>query len=241
MLTIRNLEKTFGSLQVFKGIDLDVHDGEKIVIIGPSGSGKSTLLRCMNLLETPTAGTITLDGVVVNDKKTDINAIRQKMGMVFQGFHLFANKNILENLTLAPLTKKLMSKAEAEAKARELLHRIGLPDKEKMFPSQLSGGQQQRSAIARALMMNPEMILFDEPTSALDPEMVNGVLDLMRELANDGMTMVVVTHEMGFAREVANRIIFMDGGTIVEESDHPVDFFAHPKEERTKQFLSNVL
>lgn len=241
MLTIKNLNKNFGDLSVLQDINLQVKDGEKIVIIGPSGSGKSTLLRCINLLEKPLSGTIELDGQIINDPKTDINLIREKIGMVFQGFHLFSNKNILDNLTLAPLTKKKMKKEDAEEKARQLLKLIALSDKEKVFPSQLSGGQQQRIAIARALMMEPEILLFDEPTSALDPEMVSGVLDLMKELAEAGMTMLVVTHEMAFAREVANRIIFMDQGKIVEESRDPIEFFNNPKEERSKKFLSSIL
>lgn len=241
MLSVKNLKKSFDNLEVLKGIDLEINKGDIIAIIGPSGSGKSTFLRCLNLLEMPTGGEIILQGKKINSKQTDINKIREEMGMVFQQFNLFSNLNIIDNMTLAPIERKKLNSSEAKEKARELLKRIGLEDKEKSFASQLSGGQKQRIAIVRALMMNPELMLFDEPTSALDPEMVGEVLDLMKSLAQEGMTMVVVTHEMGFAREVANRLIFMDGGYIVEESTNPQEFFTNPKEERTKQFLSKVL
>ena len=234
------VHKAFGSLHVLKGVDMTVMPGSVTVILGPSGSGKSTFLRCLNLLEQPTAGTITVDGVDITDPKTDIDKIRQRMGMVFQQFNLFPHLTIKENIKLAPVTLKLMSDSEADQKAVELLERVGLPDKAEAYPKQLSGGQQQRIAIARALAMNPEVMLFDEPTSALDPEMVGEVLQLMKELADDGMTMVVVTHEMGFAREVGTRVLFMDGGNIAEQNN-PKDFFENPQNPRLQEFLSKVL
>ena len=240
MIDVRNLEKSFGDHKVLDGINEHIYPGEKVVVIGPSGSGKSTFLRCLNLLEEPTAGTITVDGVDITDPKTDIDKIRQRMGMVFQQFNLFPHLTIKENIKLAPVTLKLMSDSEAEQKAMELLERVGLPDKADAYPKQLSGGQQQRIAIARALAMNPEVMLFDEPTSALDPEMVGEVLQLMKELADDGMTMVVVTHEMGFAREVGTRVLFMDGGNIAEQNN-PKDFFENPQNPRLQEFLSKVL
>lgn len=240
MIKLENVNKSFGDLHVLKDVNLKVKEGEKLVIIGPSGSGKSTFLRCLNLLEEPTAGTITVDGVDITDPKTDIDKIRQRMGMVFQQFNLFPHLTIKENIKLAPVTLKLMSDSEADQKAMELLERVGLPDKADAYPKQLSGGQQQRIAIARALAMNPEVMLFDEPTSALDPEMVGEVLQLMKELADDGMTMVVVTHEMGFAREVGTRVLFMDGGNIAEQNN-PKDFFENPQNPRLQEFLSKVL
>ena len=240
MIDVRNLEKSFGDHKVLDGINEHIYPGEKVVVIGPSGSGKSTFLRCLNLLEEPTAGTITVDGVDITDPKTDIDKIRQRMGMVFQQFNLFPHLTIQENIKLAPVTLKLMSDSEADQKAMELLERVGLPDKADAYPKQLSGGQQQRIAIARALAMNPEVMLFDEPTSALDPEMVGEVLQLMKELADDGMTMVVVTHEMGFAREVGTRVLFMDGGNIAEQNN-PKDFFENPQNPRLQEFLSKVL
>ena len=240
MIEVKNLCKSFGKHDVLKNIDYTIEKGEKIVIVGPSGSGKSTFLRCLNLLETPTSGDIIFEGTKINDKKTKIDVIRQKMGMVFQQFNLFNNKNIIDNITLAPVTLKLQTKEEAEKNAMALLERIGLADKAKAYPSQLSGGQKQRIAIVRALAMNPDVMLFDEPTSALDPEMVGEVLQLMTELAEDGMTMVVVTHEMGFAREVGTKILFMDDGRIVEEAP-PQEFFSNPKHPRLKDFLSKVL
>ena len=240
MIDVRNLEKSFGDHKVLDGINEHIYPGEKVVVIGPSGSGKSTFLRCLNLLEQPTAGTITVDGVDITDPKTDIDKIRQRMGMVFQQFNLFPHLTIKENIKLAPVTLKLMSDSEADQKAVELLERVGLPDKAEAYPKQLSGGQQQRIAIARALAMNPEVMLFDEPTSALDPEMVGEVLQLMKELADDGMTMVVVTHEMGFAREVGTRVLFMDGGNIAEQNN-PKDFFENPQNQRLQEFLSKVL
>ncbi|RHV64697.1 MULTISPECIES: amino acid ABC transporter ATP-binding protein [Clostridia] len=240
MIDVRNLEKSFGDHKVLDGINEHIYPGEKVVVIGPSGSGKSTFLRCLNLLEQPTAGTITVDGVDITDPKTDIDKIRQRMGMVFQQFNLFPHLTIKENIKLAPVTLKLMSDSEADQKAVELLERVGLPDKAEAYPKQLSGGQQQRIAIARALAMNPEVMLFDEPTSALDPEMVGEVLQLMKELADDGMTMVVVTHEMGFAREVGTRVLFMDGGNIAEQNN-PKDFFENPQNPRLQEFLSKVL
>ena len=241
MLSINKLCKSFEELQVLKEISLEIASGERVVIIGPSGSGKSTLLRCMNLLETPTSGTICFEGEVINHPGYDINRLRQDVGMVFQGFHLFSHMSILKNMTLSPMVVKKMAAKEAEEKAMELLNKIGLADKKDAFPAQLSGGQKQRVAIVRALMMNPKMLLFDEPTSALDPEMVDEVLSLMTNLALDGMTRVVVTHEMGFAKEAANRILFMDQGAIIEESSDPADFFKHPKKERTQRFLSKIL
>ena len=240
MIDVRNLEKSFGDHKVLDGINEHIYPGEKVVVIGPSGSGKSTFLRCLNLLEEPTAGTITVDGVDITDPKTDIDKIRQRMGMVFQQFNLFPHLTIKENIKLAPVTLKLMSDSEADQKAMELLERVGLPDRADAYPKRLSGGQQQRIAIARALAMNPEVMLFDEPTSALDPEMVGEVLQLMKELADDGMTMVVVTHEMGFAREVGTRVLFMDGGNIAEQNN-PKDFFENPKNPRLQEFLSKVL
>ena len=240
MIDVRNLEKSFGDHKVLDGINEHIYPGEKVVVIGPSGSGKSTFLRCLNLLEEPTAGTITVDGVDITDPKTDIDKIRQRMGMVFQQFNLFPHLTIKENIKLAPVTLKLMSDSEADQKAMELLERVGLPDRADAYPKRLSGGQQQRIAIARALAMNPEVMLFDEPTSALDPEMVGEVLQLMKELADDGMTMVVVTHEMGFAREVGTRVLFMDGGNIAEQNN-PKDFFENPQNTRLQEFLSKVL
>ena len=240
MIEVKNLCKSFGKNDVLKNIDYKIEKGEKIVIVGPSGSGKSTFLRCLNLLETPTSGEIWFEDIQINDKKTKIDTVRQKMGMVFQQFNLFNNKNILDNITLAPITLKIQTKEEAEKNAMALLERIGLADKAKAYPSQLSGGQKQRVAIVRALAMNPDVMLFDEPTSALDPEMVGEVLQLMTELADDGMTMVVVTHEMGFAREVGTKILFMDEGHIMEEAT-PDEFFSNPKHPRLKDFLSKIL
>lgn len=240
MIKINNLKKSFGELEVLKDINLNIKKGEVVVIIGPSGSGKSTLLRCMNLLEMPTGGSIVFDGKDITDKNSNINEIRQNMGMVFQNFNLFPHMSILDNITIGPIKLKGMSKEEAKKKAEELLERVGLLDKIDAYPNQLSGGQKQRIAIARALAMEPELMLFDEPTSALDPEMVNEVLDVMKELAEDGMTMAIVTHEMGFAKEVASRAIFMDGGYIVEESC-PKSLFGAPKHERTKSFLAKVI
>ena len=240
MIEVNNLKKNFGSLQVLKGINEKIENGEKIVIIGPSGSGKSTFLRCLNLLEKPTSGTITFDGINITDKKTDIDSIRQKMGMVFQHFNLFPHLTVLQNITLAPITLKLETKENAKAHALKLLERIGLTDKADAYPSTLSGGQKQRIAIVRSLAMNPEVLLFDEPTSALDPEMVGEVLQVMKELAKEGMTMAVVTHEMGFAREVADKVIFMYDGLILE-SGTPEEIFSHPKNDRLKQFLQSVL
>ena len=240
IIEVKDLKKSFGTLQVLKGINTEVQKGEVVVVIGPSGSGKSTILRCLNLLETPTAGSIYVDGAEITDPKCDINLHRQKMGMVFQHFNLFNNMTILRNMTLAPMTLLKKSKEDAEARALALLRRVGLEDKANAYPSQLSGGQKQRIAIVRALCMDPEVMLFDEPTSALDPEMVGEVLDVMKELAQDGMTMVVVTHEMGFAREVGSRVLFMDEGVIMEENE-PHEFFANPKCERLQSFLAKVL
>ena len=240
IIEVKDLKKSFGTLQVLKGINTEVQKGEVVVVIGPSGSGKSTFLRCLNLLETPTAGSIYVDGAEITDPKCDINLHRQKMGMVFQHFYLFNNMTILRNMTLAPMTLLKKSKEDAEARALALLRRVGLEDKANAYPSQLSGGQKQRIAIVRALCMDPEVMLFDEPTSALDPEMVGEVLDVMKELAQDGMTMVVVTHEMGFAREVGSRVLFMDEGVIMEENE-PHEFFANPKCERLQSFLAKVL
>ena len=237
---VTNLKKNFGKLEVLKDISMDVHEGEVVVLLGPSGSGKSTLLRCLNQLETATAGQIMIDGHDVTDKHTDINKVRENIGMVFQHFNLFNHLTVLDNMILAPVHLKLMSKEEAKAEAMRLLERVGLADKADAFPSQLSGGQKQRVAIARALEMKPDIMLFDEPTSALDPEMVGEVLAVMKELAHDGMTMVVVTHEIGFAREVASRVIFMEGGYIVEEGT-PDEVILNPKEPRTIDFLSKVL
>ena len=240
IIEVKDLQKSFGELEVLKGINTEVQRGEVVVVIGPSGSGKSTFLRCLNLMETPTGGSIFVDGEEITDPKCDINLHRQKMGMVFQHFNLFNNMTILRNMTLAPITLLKKSRAEAEEKALALLRRVGLEDKANAYPSQLSGGQKQRIAIVRALCMDPEVMLFDEPTSALDPEMVGEVLDVMKELARDGMTMVVVTHEMGFAREVGSRVLFMDEGVIMEENE-PHEFFAHPKCERLQSFLAKVL
>ncbi|VYU68588.1 Glutamine transport ATP-binding protein GlnQ [Flavonifractor plautii] len=240
MIAVEHLTKRFGKNLVLDDISETIEQGEKVVIIGPSGSGKSTFLRCMNLLETPTSGTISFEGTVINDRKTDVNAIRRQMGMVFQHFNLFPNMTIRKNITLAPVKTKLMSQEEADAEAEKLLDRVGLKDRADSYPIQLSGGQKQRIAIVRALAMKPKVMLFDEPTSALDPEMVGEVLEVMKELADEGMTMVVVTHEMGFAREVGSRVLFMDGGHILEQNE-PHAFFANPKEERTREFLSKVL
>ena len=242
LIQVKELTKDFndGELKVLRGIDYTIKKGERIVIIGPSGGGKSTFLRCLNLLETPTSGEIYFKGEQITSPKCNINLVRKKMGMVFQHFNLFPHKSILENLTLAPVKLKLKTKEEAIQRAKELLEMVGLPDKADAYPSQLSGGQKQRVAIARALAMDPEVILFDEPTSALDPEMVGEVLDLMKELAKKGMTMVVVTHEMGFAREVADKILFMCDGVIAEEAS-PEEFFNHPKNPRLQQFLQKVL
>ena len=240
VIKVTGLQKHFGDLQVLKGIDTEIRKGEVIVVIGPSGSGKSTFLRCLNRLEEPTGGKIEFNGVDITDKKVNINKHREKMGMVFQQFNLFNNLTILKNITLAPVKLGLMSKQEAEETARNLLKRVGLEDKADVYPSQISGGQKQRVAIVRALAMNPEVMLFDEPTSALDPEMVGEVLDVMKELALSGMTMVVVTHEMGFAREVASRVVFIDEGVIMEENN-PKDFFENPQNPRLKEFLSKVL
>ncbi len=240
MIDVKDLKKSFGDLEVLKGVNQHISKGERVVLIGPSGSGKSTFLRCLNLLETPTSGEIVFEGQSITDEKCDINKIRQKMGMVFQHFNLFPNMTILRNITLAPERTKLMTKEQAEKKARELLKRVGLEDKADNYPAQLSGGQKQRIAIVRALCMQPEVMLFDEPTSALDPEMVGEVLDVMKELAKSGMTMVCVTHEMGFAREVADRVLFMDEGIIVEEGT-PAEIFGNPKEKRTQDFLNKVL
>lgn len=240
MIEVKNLEKKFGENQVLNGINETIKKGEKVVIVGPSGSGKSTFLRCLNLLEEPTGGEIWFDNNNITDKKTDINKLRQKMGMVFQHFNLFPHLTVLENITLAPVTLKLQTKEEANENAKRLLERIGLLDKANSYPSMISGGQKQRIAIIRSLAMNPEVMLFDEPTSALDPEMVGEVLELMKELANEGMTMVVVTHEMAFAREVSTRIVFMDGGKIVEQNN-PKDFFENPQNDRLKDFLAKVL
>ncbi len=238
MIEIKNLKKSFGALKVLKGIDQTIDDKEVLCVIGPSGGGKSTFLRCLNRLETPDSGEIKLDGTLITD--SNIIQIREKMGMVFQNFNLFKNMTVLENITSAPIHVKHMSKADAEKKAMELLNLVGLAGKANDRPDSLSGGQQQRVAIARALAMDPEIMLFDEPTSALDPEMVGEVLDVMRKLANEGMTMIVVTHEMGFAREVSDKVIFIDGGVIVEQGT-PEEIFGSPKEERTKAFLGSVL
>ena len=240
MIDVKDLHKSFGDTEVLKGINEHVNRGEKVVVIGPSGSGKSTFLRCLNLLETPTSGEIVFDGVSMTDPKTDINKMRQKMGMVFQHFNLFNNLNIMDNMTLAPVRTKLMTKAQAQEEAIMLLKRVGLEDKAYAYPAQLSGGQKQRIAIVRGLAMHPEVMLFAEPTSALDPEMVGEVLEVMRKLADDGMTMVVVTHEMGFAREVANRVLFMDAGEVIEQGT-PEEIFGNPQNPRTQSFLSKVL
>ncbi len=240
MIEVKQLEKSFGNNHVLRGVTDTIQKGEKVVIVGASGSGKSTYLRCLNLLEIPTGGEVWFEGERITDKKIDINRIRQKMGMVFQHFNLFPHLSILQNITLAPVKLKLQTKEQAEQRARELLQRIGLADKADTYPSMLSGGQKQRIAIVRTLAMNPDVILFDEPTSALDPEMVGEVLELMKELAKEGMTMVVVTHEMGFAREVATRVIFMDEG-IIKEQNTPDEFFTNPQNPRLKEFLSKVL
>ena len=237
---VEHLKKNFGRLEVLKDVSTDVYEGEVVVIIGPSGSGKSTFLRCLNRLEEITGGTVIVDNYDITDKKVDINKIRENVGMVFQHFNLFANMNVLRNLTLAPVDLKKSDKAAAEKRAMQLLERVGLADKAQAFPSQLSGGQKQRVAIARALAMNPDIMLFDEPTSALDPEMVGEVLEVMKELAREGMTMLIVTHEMGFAREVADRVLFMDEGYIVEEGT-PAEVFGNPQHPRTKDFLNKVL
>ena len=240
MINVENLSKNFGDLKVLKNISTTINKGEIISIIGPSGSGKSTFLRCINKLEEPTEGNIYIDGMDLMDKKTDINKIRERVGMVFQHFNLFPNMTVLENLTLSPIMVKKESKEEAEKYASYLLEKVGLSDKANSYPTQLSGGQKQRIAIARALAMKPEVILFDEPTSALDPEMIKEVLDVMRDLAKEGMTMLIVTHEMGFARNVGNRILFMDNGEIIEDCS-PKDFFENPTNDRIKDFLNKVL
>ena len=240
MIDVKHLSKSFGDHLVLDDISEHIHPGEKVVVIGPSGSGKSTFLRCLNLLEIPTKGSITFDGTEITDPKVDIDRIRRQMGMVFQHFNLFPNMTIRKNITLAPVQTGLMKQAQADQQAMELLRRVGLEDKADSYPNQLSGGQKQRIAIVRALAMKPKLMLFDEPTSALDPEMVGEVLDVMKQLAQEGMTMVVVTHEMGFAREVATRVIFLDEGQILEEAT-PEEIFKAPKHPRTKEFLSKVL
>ena len=240
MIQVKDLHKSFGKNNVLNGISTDIKKGEVVVVIGPSGSGKSTFLRSLNLLEQPTSGSIIFDGEEITDPKTNIDLHRQKMGMVFQHFNLFPHKTIRENITLAPVTLKKMTKEEADKRADELLERVGLADKANAYPEQLSGGQKQRIAIVRSLAMDPEVMLFDEPTSALDPEMVGEVLDLMKQLAREGMTMVVVTHEMGFAREVGTRVVFIDEGKIKEQAE-PEEFFSNPKDERLKEFLSKIL
>ena len=240
MIYVKGLSKSYCDNQVIKNIDMHIAPGEKVVIIGPSGSGKSTFLRCLNLLEQPTSGSIVFDGQEITDPKADINEIRRHMGMVFQHFNLFNNLTVLDNITLAPIKLKIMTKKEAEAEAMRLLKLVNLEEKANAYPAQLSGGQKQRIAIVRSLAMKPKVMLFDEPTSALDPEMVGEVLDLMKKLADDGMTMAVVTHEMGFAREVATRVVFMDEGIIMEENN-PKDFFGNPQNERLKSFLAKVL
>ncbi len=240
MINVVDLHKSFGENHVLRGINDTIEQGEKVVVIGPSGGGKSTFLRCLNLLERPTSGQIIFDGEDITDPKCNINLVRRRMGMVFQNFNLFPHLTIRKNITLAPVKLGLMSQAEADARCDELLKRVSLSEKAEAYPGSLSGGQKQRIAIVRSLAMNPDVMLFDEPTSSLDPEMVGEVLDVMRELAQSGMTMVVVTHEMGFAREVGTRILFMDRGIILEQNS-PKDFFANPKEERTKEFLSKVL
>lgn len=240
MIKVENLHKSYGKLEVLKGISTTIAAGEVIAIVGPSGSGKSTFLRCMNLLETPTQGKIWINDQEVTNPKTDISKIRQNVGMVFQHFHLFPHKTVLENLTYAPITVKGLSKQEAQEQAETLLRKVGLLEKATEFPNRLSGGQKQRVAIARALAMNPDAILFDEPTSALDPEMVKEVLEVMKDLAESGMTMAIVTHEMGFAKEVADRILFLDGGKLVEDAD-PSEFFTSPKSKRAQDFLEKML
>jgi len=240
VIVVNDLHKYFGSLEVLKGINEHIYKGEVVVVIGPSGSGKSTFLRCLNLLEQPTKGEIIVEGQAITDKHNDVNKLRQKMGMVFQNFNLFPHLTVLDNIMLAPMKVKKMPKPQAQEIAERLLKRVGLLDKASTYPNQLSGGQKQRIAIARALAMEPDIMLFDEPTSALDPEMVGEVLEVMKQLAVDGMTMVVVTHEMGFAREVGSRVLFMDEGVIVEQAE-PKELFSNPKNERTKAFLSKVL
>lgn len=244
MISVKNLEKSFqtsgGPISVLKGVNQEIKKGEKVVVIGPSGSGKSTFLRCLNLLEMPTAGEVWFEDQNITDPKSDINRLRQKMGMVFQHFNLFPHLSVMENITLAPITLKLKNQQDAQKQAMQLLERVGLADKAQAYPNQLSGGQKQRIAIVRALAMEPDVMLFDEPTSALDPEMVGEVLQVMKELAEEGMTMVVVTHEMGFAKEVATRVLFMADGQITEEAP-PEEFFAHPKNPRLQDFLSKVL
>ena len=240
MISISNLRKSFGSLEVLKGIDIDVHRGEKVVVLGPSGSGKSTMLRCINALEVPDSGTITVDGIEVTNRHTNLNRLREHLGMVFQRFNLWPHKTVLENVMLGQMVVSGRSREEAKAKALQMLERVGLASKADDYPVRLSGGQQQRVGIARALAMDPKAILFDEPTSALDPELVGEVLAVMKSLADEGMTMVVVTHEIGFAREVADRVVFMDGGVIVEQG-RPEDVLVNPKEERTRAFLKRVL
>ncbi len=240
MIEVKNLKKSFGNNQVLRGIDVEIHKGEVVVVIGPSGSGKSTFLRCLNLLEIPNEGSIVVEGENITDKKADVNKIRQKMGMVFQQFNLFSNMNIMRNMCVAPITVKRAEKSKAQERALELLRRVGLEEKADSYPQQLSGGQKQRVAIARALAMDPDIMLFDEPTSALDPEMVGEVLAVMKELAASGMTMVVVTHEMGFAREVGDRVLFIDEGRIIEENE-PRLLFENPQNQRTKDCLAKVL
>ncbi len=240
MVKVKNLHKSFGDLHVLKGIDLEVQKGEVVVVIGPSGSGKSTFLRCINHLERPTSGEIHIDKVNLDDGHVDINLIRQTAGMVFQQFNLFPHLTVLDNISLAPVKVLHMQKEDAEILGRDLLRKVGLADKAEVYPNQLSGGQKQRAAIARALAMKPKLMLFDEPTSALDPEMIGEVLGVMKELAFEGMTMIVVSHEMGFAREVADRVVFMDGGVLVEEG-RPSEFFANPRHARTRAFLSKIL
>ena len=240
MIEVKNLKKSFGNNQVLRGIDVEIHKGEVVVVIGPSGSGKSTFLRCLNLLEIPNEGSIVVEGENITDKKADVNKIRQKMGMVFQQFNLFSNMNIMRNMCVAPITVKRAEKSKAQERALELLRRVGLEEKADSYPQQLSGGQKQRVAIARALAMDPDIMLFDEPTSALDPEMVGEVLAVMKELAASGMTMVVVTHEMGFAREVGDRVLLLDEGRIIEENE-PRLLFENPQNQRTKDFLAKVL
>ncbi|WP_262177705.1 amino acid ABC transporter ATP-binding protein [Saccharococcus sp. Marseille-Q5394] len=240
MIQVRNLHKSFGQLDVLKGIDYDIKEKEVICVIGPSGSGKSTFLRCINLLEEITAGEVYIDGVKINDPETDINDIRREVGMVFQQFNLFPHMRVIDNITISPIKIRKMSQQDAEALARQLLEKVGLSDKANAYPEQLSGGQMQRVAIARALAMKPKVMLFDEPTSALDPEMVKEVLDVMKQLAMEGMTMVVVTHEMGFAKEMGDRVLFLDQGLLVEEGT-PDEIFSNPKHERTKAFFSKIL
>ena len=240
LIEVKGLEKHFKHLQVLRGIDIDIYKGDVVAVIGPSGSGKSTVLRCLNLLEEPTGGQIIFEGTDLTDRKTNINQLRQKMGMVFQSFNLFANMTVLQNLTIGPVKVKGMKQADAEKLALELLGRVGLADRADAYPIQLSGGQQQRVAIARALAMQPDVMLFDEPTSALDPEMVHEVLDVIKQLAAEHMTMVIVTHEMGFAREVADRVVFIDQG-VIQEQGAPEQFFTNPQNQRLKDFLSKVL